>query len=226
MKRFLMIMLLAVVTFPAWAVDDDNYELYLVDSVGKYTAVGYADIRCLSFRQAREDLDGDGSSSYENYMCVHYVDGTTADFNLNGMKIILFDKQTCLSGDVNSDGSVDISDVVAIINSMAGNSSYQKRLCDVNADYNVDISDVVNIINIMAGTPVYLAGAALPENIYVDVAAEYNVVVYKYDYVKDILIAKYQTSLQSLAGRNDSLKIVRNDGLNDSYLIRQLDSIY
>ena len=151
MKRFLMIMLLAVVTFPAWAVDDDNYELYLVDSVGKYTSVGYADIRCLSFRQAREDLDGDGSSSYENYMCVHYVDGTTADFNLNGMKIILFDKQTCLSGDVNSDGSVDISDVVAIINSMAGNSSYQKRLCDVNADYNVDISDVVNIINIMAG---------------------------------------------------------------------------
>lgn len=52
-------------------------------------------------------------------------------------------------GDVNEDGSVDISDIVAVINEMAGNASY--RYSDVNADTRVDISDIVAIINIMAG---------------------------------------------------------------------------
>ena len=55
-----------------------------------------------------------------------------------------------LKGDVNGDGKVDISDVVAIINTMAGDTTF-KETADVNEDTVTDISDVVNVINIMAG---------------------------------------------------------------------------
>ena len=53
-------------------------------------------------------------------------------------------------GDVNGDGEVNISDVVAIINAMAGHETH-KSAADVNGDKTVDISDVVAVINIMAG---------------------------------------------------------------------------
>ena len=53
-------------------------------------------------------------------------------------------------GDVNRDGKVDISDVVAVINTMAGDTTF-KATSDVNGDIKTNISDVVAIINIMAG---------------------------------------------------------------------------
>ena len=53
-----------------------------------------------------------------------------------------------LKGDVNEDGKVDINDVVAIINQMAGTASW--RYADVNEDEKVDINDVVAVINEMA----------------------------------------------------------------------------
>ena len=52
--------------------------------------------------------------------------------------------------DVNLDGEVDISDVVAVINTMAGNTTYMNT-ADVNGDNNINISDIVAIINYMAG---------------------------------------------------------------------------
>ena len=53
-------------------------------------------------------------------------------------------------GDVNEDGKVDISDIVAVINQIAGTATY--RYADVNNDTKVDISDIVAIINIIAGS--------------------------------------------------------------------------
>lgn len=52
------------------------------------------------------------------------------------------------NGDVNVDGRVDISDIVAVINLIAEGSFTQKA--DVNKDWKVDISDIVAIINIIA----------------------------------------------------------------------------
>lgn len=52
-------------------------------------------------------------------------------------------------GDVNHDGKVDISDIVAVINTMAGNTKYLGS-ANLNEDDNIDISDVVSIINIIA----------------------------------------------------------------------------
>ena len=53
------------------------------------------------------------------------------------------------AGDVNEDGKVDINDVVAVINVMAGTATWPKA--NVNGDTKVDINDVVAVINIMAG---------------------------------------------------------------------------
>ena len=55
-----------------------------------------------------------------------------------------------LKGDVNRDGKVDISDIVAVINTIAGDTTY-KATSDVNDDSKTDISDIVAIINIIAG---------------------------------------------------------------------------
>jgi hypothetical protein len=51
-------------------------------------------------------------------------------------------------GDVNEDDKVDISDIVAIINNIAGTATYAHA--DVNGDEKVDISDIVAVINIIA----------------------------------------------------------------------------
>ncbi len=53
------------------------------------------------------------------------------------------------AGDVNEDGQIDISDIVAVINQIAGTAEY--RYADVNEDNKVDISDIVAIINTIAG---------------------------------------------------------------------------
>lgn len=52
-------------------------------------------------------------------------------------------------GDVNDDKEVNINDVVAIINVMAGTATWPNA--NVNGDEKVDINDVVAVINIMAG---------------------------------------------------------------------------
>ena len=55
-----------------------------------------------------------------------------------------------MKGDVNLDGKVDISDIVAIINQIAGTATYENA--DVNEDNKIDISDIVAVINIIAGS--------------------------------------------------------------------------
>lgn len=54
-----------------------------------------------------------------------------------------------LPGDVNGDERTDISDVVSVINVIAGTDSNTKS--DVNTDGSTDISDVVAVVNIVAG---------------------------------------------------------------------------
>ena len=55
-----------------------------------------------------------------------------------------------LPGDVNEDGVVNINDVVAIINVMAGTADWANANVNGDPDGAVDINDVVAVINIMA----------------------------------------------------------------------------
>ena len=53
-------------------------------------------------------------------------------------------------GDVNGDGSVDVSDVTTLINAILGISSCDKAVCDFNGDGNVDASDVSLLITLIS----------------------------------------------------------------------------
>ena len=61
-----------------------------------------------------------------------------------------------LVGDVNEDDAVDIADVVAVYNYMAGaKGDVSLPHADVNGDGAVDIADIVKIYNLMAGEPFF-----------------------------------------------------------------------
>ena len=71
---------------------------------------------------------------------------------VSGTVVIAYSSEpmpTLKRGDVNKDGKVDISDIVAVINTIAGDPTY-KETAKVNDDDKVDISDIVAIINIIA----------------------------------------------------------------------------
>ena len=61
------------------------------------------------------------------------------------------DEPAPIPGDVNEDTEVNINDVVAIINVMAGTASWPNANVNGDPDGAVDINDVVAVINIMAG---------------------------------------------------------------------------
>ena len=70
-------------------------------------------------------------------------------FKADNFRLTYESSETLKKGDVNEDGDIDISDIVAIINQIAGKNTYKNS--DVNGDGSVDISDIVAVINIIAG---------------------------------------------------------------------------
>ena len=88
-----------------------------------------------------------GLTPTSNYFCRIRALGEVNN-SLWSEEISFVAEGTLITGDVNCDGSVDISDIVAIINSIAGTASYSRA--DVNEDKNIDISDIVAVINIIA----------------------------------------------------------------------------
>lgn len=89
-------------------------------------------------------------------LCVVGTDENGNEFTLNNngpnykIRFSVNNTHATMKGDVNEDKRVDISDIVAIINQMAGTANF--AFADVNEDDKVDISDVVAVINIIAGT--------------------------------------------------------------------------
>ena len=52
-------------------------------------------------------------------------------------------------GDVNADGSVNVSDITALVNQIIGSGSYSAQACDVNGDGEVNVSDVTALVNLI-----------------------------------------------------------------------------
>lgn len=133
-------LLLTIVGMVCWtAVMADNIYPYLtfVSSDGSTTSMGVSE---LALTVADQD----------NLTAVNSEE--TKTFKLSSLEKMYFSGQSetnTLKGDVNKDGKVDISDIVATINQIAGTATYPDA--DVNGDNDVDISDIVAIINIIAG---------------------------------------------------------------------------
>ena len=58
---------------------------------------------------------------------------------------------TVIKGDANGDGTVDVADVVAIVNYILEKpgESFVFEAADINRDGTVDVSDVVSTVNII-----------------------------------------------------------------------------
>jgi hypothetical protein len=63
----------------------------------------------------------------------------------------LIGTQAYAPGDVNGDGEVNVADLVAVSNYMAGDEKVSKEKADVNSDGEVNVADLVAISNIMSG---------------------------------------------------------------------------
>ena len=65
----------------------------------------------------------------------------------------VFGDDDTVTGDVNSDGAVNVLDVIQTVNIVLGIEAYS-NLADINLDGSVDITDVVSIINIILGNDI------------------------------------------------------------------------
>ena len=96
------------------------------------------------FSTSRKLVGGKGTAYDSNFLDATYArpDGGTEAPGY-------FTEKPTPQGDVNNDGTVDIADVVAVLNAMAGGTAQGNA--DVNNDTAVDIADVVAVLSIMAG---------------------------------------------------------------------------
>ena len=112
-----------------------------------FTAIGYENsdynYRAIGASHDIGGLQGDGFGSY--------IEGILTFFNEGSGN----DNSECTPGDINDDGSIDVSDIVRqvniIINSGAPPTEMELCACDVNGDGQVNVLDVVAMVNIIVG---------------------------------------------------------------------------
>lgn len=102
-QRKTLWMALCLVLMGGMRMYADDIDLYLVGDDASYTPLHYANMRSLSFSQVREDLDGDGTKSYENYVSVNYLDGTAVTYNLSTYQSFVFESHTVGVGSLDAD---------------------------------------------------------------------------------------------------------------------------
>lgn len=131
----------------------DIYIPATVGSIGNEafkSCPGLEDFFC--YGQTAPSLHDGTFKETKNLQTLHVPAGCRQEYIDKGWTMfqeIIEDLPKLISGDVNQDNTVDISDIVAVINTIAGESTYRKT-ADVNQDGQTDISDVVSIINIIA----------------------------------------------------------------------------
>ena len=90
------------------------------------------------YRPIREDFAG---------KCSAYLKLSSSQAgSVTNIKIDIFSQ---ITGDINGDGEVNVSDVTALINKILGSSTYSDAVCDINGDGEINVSDVTALINMI-----------------------------------------------------------------------------
>ena len=75
--------------------------------------------------------------------------------NYNGLAIYKIGKGvsggTTTKGDINGDGTINETDVTALVNKILGSASYSDSVCDINGDGTVNVTDVTTLVNMILG---------------------------------------------------------------------------
>ena len=84
------------------------------------------------------------------------IEFATSSYSLVTAETNAFDITIQMLGDVNDDGTVDISDYIGVANHILGNTpeGFNEAAADVNNDGSIDISDYIGVANIiLTGKP-------------------------------------------------------------------------
>ena len=127
-------------------VNDTGKNYLFLDDV----SIHYGDWTSLTTTEAHIVLTGlTPLSGYELQ-----VQGVKGDKTTEWSNLFTFstkDEATVMLGDVNSDGTVDISDYIGVANHILGNTpaGFNAKAADVNNDGEIDISDYIGVANII-----------------------------------------------------------------------------
>ena len=138
----MILLTIAVLTAMGMSADTYNY-LNFVTASNQITQVSTTGLR-MTFNGGKATVTAGGQTQTINLASMAYMEFTNTQ-SQGG--------QTYLTGDVNGDGIVDVTDANILINIMLGKddgSAYDGRQY-VNNDTTVDVSDVNSVINIMLG---------------------------------------------------------------------------
>gem|GEM_PF-566448 len=135
----------------------DETSQQLVTSYTLYVAELGSDsyVEVMGITDKYYDVEGlTASTTYQYYVVATYTDGSTAQSNI--MTVTLLSDEHTLKGDVNHDGTVNISDVTKLIDRVLAGKSIDSdsdrccdTCCDVNGDNVINISDVTALIDIV-----------------------------------------------------------------------------
>ena len=104
---------------------------------------------------ASETLESGNLNGYFRKVKLSTIDGAGNNYSEMSFPITVIETSIIL-GDVNDDGTVDISDYIGVANHILGNTpeGFNATAADVNNDGSIDISDYIGVANIiLTGKP-------------------------------------------------------------------------
>ena len=107
----------------------------------RFLLSNYIDLNStVSFRFIAEDILYDGDNGSGGSLVEAGLDDFSLEFLSDGSGII---------GDVNSDESIDVLDVVLIVNMILGTEDFNYLTADINSDNSINVQDIIALINII-----------------------------------------------------------------------------
>ena len=108
--------------------------------------------------EATEYSEGVGGNEFKTYSCEFEVANNSAVIGIRSYKFYYQVKnfkleyiRSLAEGDINHDGSVDVSDVTLLVNIVLNKATDEFNNADLDGNGNVDVGDVTTLVNIILG---------------------------------------------------------------------------